>query len=159
MEVVLKDQSSFPAYNDKAILELCLCLRKLRTIQIGTHTISIEDADDRRTITIDKRQHVFKRFTHAFTVADEIALSERRNGTRAISPEQMITCFIAEKGGLSDYALYNGLPTKHRIKIPMVIDAPFALTTSREEIETESSLTAYQLHCMLENQRKQKTRV
>lgn len=139
MEVVLKDQSSFPAYNDKAILELCLCLRKLRTIQIGTHTISIEDADDRRTITIDKRQHVFKRFTHAFTVADEIALSERRNGTRAISPEQMITCFIAEKGGLSDYALYNGLPTKHRIKIPMVIDAPFALTTSREEIETESS--------------------
>ena len=46
---------------------------------------------------------------------------------------------VPEKGGLSDYALYNGLPTKHRIKIPLVIDAPFALTTSREEIETEYS--------------------
>lgn len=139
MEVVLKDQNSFPSYNDKTILELCLCLRKLRKIQIGTHNITIEDHDDLRTITIDKRQHVFRRFTHTFTVLDENALIERKNGTREISPEQSITCFVPEKGGLNDYALYNGLPTKHRIKIPMAIDAPFALTTSREEIETESS--------------------
>ena len=139
MEVILKDQSSFPAYNERAILELCLCLRKLRSIKIGDHTIFIKDSDDHRTITIDKRQHVFKRFTHTFSVMDEKALKERRGGTRAISTEQSIICFVPEKGGLSDYALYNGLPTKHRIKIPMVIDAPFALTTSREEIETESS--------------------
>lgn len=139
MEVILKDQSSFPAYNEKAILELCLCLRKLKSIKIGSHSVTIEDTDGRRTITIDRRQHVFKRFTHDFTVTDENALKERRNGTRAISSDQTIVCFVPERGGLADYALYNGLPTKHRIKIPMVIDAPFALTTSREEIETESS--------------------
>lgn len=139
MEVILKDQTSFPAYNEKAILELCLCLRKLKLIRIGSHSVAIEDTGSRRTITIDKRQHVFKRFIHTFTVTDENALKERRNGTRAISPEQKIVCFVPERGGLSDYALYNGLPTKHRIKIPLVIDAPFALTTSREEIETESS--------------------
>ncbi len=139
MEIVLKDQHSFPAYNERAILELCLCLRKLRSITIGTHSISIEDTDDHRTITIDKRQHVFRRFTHTFTIMDEIALKERRDGKREISNDQHITCFVAERGGLPDYALYNGLPTKHRIKIQMVIDAPFTLTTSREEIETESS--------------------
>ncbi len=141
MEIILKDQSSFPTYNEKAILELCLCLRKLRSIKIGSHFINIEDAvgGDRRTITIDKKPHVFKRFTHTFTIVDEKALKERKGGTREISPEQSIICFVPEKGGLSDYALYNGLPTKHRMKIPLVIDAPFALTTSREEIETESS--------------------
>lgn len=141
MEIVLKDQSSFQSYNENEILKLCLCLRKLRSIQIGAHTVFIEDSDNRRTITIGRQEYVFQRFTHLFTVTDKNALNERRNGTRAISPEQTITCFVPEKGkgGLPDYALYHGLPTKHKINIPMAIDAPFALTTSREEIVAESS--------------------
>lgn len=142
MEITLKNPSAFPSFDDragKAILELCLCLRKLKSVKIGQHSVTISDTDDRRTIAIDKRQFVFKRFTHSFTVTDETALNERRNGSRVISAEQSIVCFVPEKGGQSEYALYNGLPTRHRIKIPIVIDAPFALTTSREEIESESS--------------------
>ena len=139
MEIVLKDKNAFPSYSEKTILELCLCLRKLRSIRIGNHTVSIKDQDNKRIVAIDNRQYVFKRIFHHFVVADENALKERRDGTRAISSEQTITCFVPEKGGHADYALYNGLPTKHRIKIPMAIDAPFALTTSREEIETECS--------------------
>ena len=138
MELVLRDKSVFPDLTDKTILELCLCLRKLRSIRIGDHSVLIEDTDGQRSITIDKRKHVFRRFTHAFTVSDDKALMERRNGARAITPEQTITCFVP-KTGTSDFPLYNGLPTKHKIKIPMAIDAPFALTTSREEIETDSS--------------------
>lgn len=139
MEVVLKDESSFPTYNEKTILELCLCLRKLKSIKIGSHMVSIEDSESHRFVTIDKRRYTFKRFVHHFTITDENALKERRNGTRIIPSEQAIICFVPERSGFSDFALYNGLPTKHRIKIPLVIDAPFALTTSREEIETESS--------------------
>ena len=74
MEVILKDQSSFPVYTEKASLELCLCLRKLKSIKIGSHSVTIEDNDSHRTITINKRQHVFKRFIHFFTVTDENAL-------------------------------------------------------------------------------------
>ena len=140
MEIVLKEQHSFPAYDDRAILEKCLCLRKLRSIKIGNHIVSIEDNDDRRIITINKRQYIFKRFVHHFTVENSVALQERSNESRIVSPEQTITCFVPERGGLSEYALYNGLPTKHRIRIPLVIDAPFMLTTSREEIVTEGSL-------------------
>lgn len=139
MEFILKGQHSFPSLNEKSILELCLCLRKLRNIQIGNHTVSIEDTDGQRIITVNSKKYVFRRFTHSFTVKNEKAIKERENETRMISAEQTITCYVPERTNISDYPLYNGLPTKHRIKIPLVIDAPFALTTSREEIETESS--------------------
>ena len=139
MEFDLKGQHSFPTLNEKSILELCLCLRKLRSIQIGDHFVSIEDTDEQRIIVINSKKYVFKRFTHSFTVKSEKAIKERENETRMISAEQTITCYVPERSTISDYPLYNGLPTKHRIKIPLVIDAPFALTTSREEIETESS--------------------
>ena len=139
MEFDLKGQYSFLTLNEKDILELCLCLRKLRFIQIGDHTVSIEDTDEQRIIVINSKRYVFKRFTHSFTVKSEKAIKERENETRMISDEQTITCYVPERSNISDYPLYNGLPTKHRIKIPLVIDAPFALTTSREEIETESS--------------------
>lgn len=140
MEFILKNADSLPVYSEKTILELCLCLRKLKSIRIDNHSVTIEDSEDRRTITIDKRQHVFKRFTHSFAIENETALKERSTGTREVSKDQTVVCFLPEKGGLSEYPLYNGLPTKHKIKIPMAIDAPFALTTSREEIETDSSV-------------------
>lgn len=140
MEVILRRPDSFPSYDEKTMLKLCLCLRRLRSVRIGVHTLSIEDTEGERKITIDGKNYVFRRFVHPFTVTDQIALEERRGGAREISPEQTITCFIPPKNSpISEYALYNGLPTKHLIKIPLVIDAPFALTTSREEIETDSS--------------------
>ena len=140
MEVVLRRPEPFPTYDEKTILKLCLCLRRLRSIKLGSHDVKIEDTDGQRLITIDGKEHIFERFTHVFTVTDELALEERRHGSRAISPEQTIICIVPnETDILKEYALYNGLPTKHRMKIPLVIDAPFALTTSREEIETDSS--------------------
>ena len=135
MEVILRRPDSFPSYDEKTMLKLCLCLRRLRSVRIGVHTLSIEDTEGERKITIDGKNYVFRRFVHPFTVTDQIALEERRGGAREISPEQTITCFIPPKNSpISEYALYNGLPTKHLIKIPLVIDAPFALTTSREVV-------------------------
>ena len=140
MEVILRRPNSFPSYDEKTILKLCLCLRRLRSIKIGDHGVSIEDTERQRFITIDGKKHIFERFAHVFTVSDERALEERSNGSRAVSPEQIITCFVPpETDILKEYHLYNGLPTRHKMEIPLVVDAPFALTTSREEIETDSS--------------------
>lgn len=138
MEIILKDQKTFPLYSENTLLTLCLCLRKLRLIQIGSFNISIEDIDSKRVISINGRRYEFQRFTHAFTVTDASAMTKRRSENRRISPDQTIVCYVPENAAhaSSDYALYCGLPTKHRIKIPMAIDAPFVLTTSREEIET-----------------------
>ena len=138
MEIELKGDEEFPTYKEKDILELCLCLRNLKKLTIGKHTVTISDTDDKRTISIGNREFVFKRFHHDFTIDDEKALEERKNGSREISAEQQIVCYVPEFSQ-SEFQLYCGLPTKHKIKIPMAIDAPFSLTTSREEIETEGS--------------------
>ena len=136
MEMTIKNKTALFSYNEKTILELCICLRKLKKLTIGSHEITIEDTDTQRTITIDTRQYIFKRFIHTFTIKDENAIAERQAGNRAVLPEQRIICFVPEKNAQKEYFLYNGLPTKHKMNIPLVIDAPFALTTSREEIET-----------------------
>ena len=136
MEISIKKGARLAHFNEKEILELCLCLRKLRKIQIDNISINIEDTDNIRTLTINKRKYVFKRFTHTFSVDDE-TLQERENGLRSISKVQNIVCYVPDRSA-GDYPLYCGLPTKHRIKMPIVIDAPFMLTTSREEIDSGS---------------------
>lgn len=139
MVISIKDGSQLTRYKEQDILELCLCLRKLRKITINNTVVTIEDNDSSRIITINKKQYTFTRFVHRFTVSDN-ALQERENGLRSISPEQQIIIYVPEKGAAKEYPLYCGLPTKHRIKVPLVIDAPFMLTTSREEIESGSHL-------------------
>ena len=88
-------------------------------------------------MTIDNRSHVFSKYVHPFTISDKNALAERENGSRKISPHQVITCYVPEKMSRDGFPLYNGFPTKHWFRIPMAIDAPFALTTSRETIATD----------------------
>lgn len=140
MEITLKKGNNAPDFTDKALLELCLCLRNLKQIVINGRRVNIEDSNDIRTIKVDRKTYQFKRFEHRFTVSNKEALAERENGSRLISPKQQIVCYVPEKNEQSDYPLYSGLPTKHKIKVPMIIDAPFELTTSREEIELGSIL-------------------
>ena len=137
MEITLKDRSAAPSLKAADIMELCLCLRQLQKIDINGHSVMIVDTDSQRTITIDNRPYVFAKYVHSFFVTDKEALEERENGTRTIDPNQQIVCYVPERASVTDYPLYTGLPTKHRIRIPMVIDAPFELTTSREEIEID----------------------
>lgn len=141
MEIALKNNEVLHSFKEKEILELCLCLRNLKKLTIGKHTILISDTDDKRTITIGTRNYSFKRFYHDFDITDESAIEERKNGSREISTNQQIVCYVPEFSVEKnyDFPLYCGLPTKHKIRIPMAIDAPFSLTTSREEIETEGS--------------------
>ena len=137
MEITLKDRSSMPTLKTADILELCLCLRHLKEIDINGHKVTIADTNIQRTITVDGHSYIFSKYVHPFVITDKRALEERENGARKISPSQQITCYVPDKTSATDYPLYVGLPTKHRIKIPMIIDAPFELTTSREEIEVD----------------------
>lgn len=138
MEFLLKDKSNFPEFTEKSILELCLCLRKLRNITIGSHSVTIEDTNLQRVVTIDKKQYTFNKYRHSFIITDTRALAERENFSRKISANQEIICYVPERiVSSSEYPVYVGLPTKHKMHIPVVVDAPFELTTSREEIEVD----------------------
>lgn len=135
MIISLKSGVKFPIFGEKEILELCMCLRKLRQLKINGHMIMISDSSSERVITVDKRRYAFKRFAHAFKVTDEHAIKERENGIHKVSAEQRIICYVPEKNDIMNFHVYSGLPTKHIINIPLIIDAPFELTTSREEID------------------------
>jgi hypothetical protein len=137
MEITLKDRTPLPLLKTAEILQLCMCLRQLKEININGHKVTITDTDSRRIISIDGRSMIFSKYVHPFVVTDPIAMEERENGTRVISPNQQIVCYVPERNSSNEYPLYVGLPTKHKLKIPMVIDAPFELITSREEIEVD----------------------
>ncbi|MBQ4446971.1 MAG: hypothetical protein II897_01585 [Clostridia bacterium] len=137
MELTMKGAHRIPAFTERNLLELCLCLRKLRKIEIGSNSVTIADTEDQRVISVNKRQYVFKKYVHAFEIKNEKAIAERENETRQISAHQEITIYVPEKNALSEYSLYVGLPTKHKMRVALAIDAPFELTTSREEIETD----------------------
>lgn len=137
VDICLKDQSAFQDMNEKSVLALVLCLRRLKHIEIGNHVVNISDTEDMRIVAINRKQYVFRRFVYDFSITDPAALQEKTNGYREVSSKQQIVCYVPEKNALSEYALYTGLPTKHILKVPIAIDAPFELTTSREEIETD----------------------
>lgn len=139
MEITLKDKTAAVPFDEKSILELCLCLRKLRQLEIDGHSVDIADTekDDRRIITIDNKRHSFKKFVRKFEVDDEMALAEKANGRRNVSTTKEIVCYVPERNEFQTPFLYVGLPTRHKVQIPIIIDAPFELTTSREEIKTD----------------------
>ncbi len=141
MEIKLNGKAPFQSPNEKAILELCLCLRKLRKISIGSNSITIEDRDSQRMITINKRQYIFDTYKRSFVVSEPNALAQIEYSQRKTASNQVITCYVPEKyTSASEYPIYVGLPTKHKMHIPIIVDAPFELTTSREEIETDGAV-------------------
>jgi hypothetical protein len=93
MEIVLKGNRSLPTYKHRELLELCLCLRRLKKLSINGTEVTISDTDDTRTVRIEKRNYVFKKFTHKFRITDRLALGERKHYNRGVSIEQQVVCY------------------------------------------------------------------
>lgn len=71
---------------------------------------------------------------YQFCVTDENLLLERANHQRIIDREQNIVFYLPTKD--TEGCIYSGLPTTVKLNIPLYIDAPFELTTSRDDILT-----------------------
>ena len=124
-----------PKLSNARILQLCMCLRQLKSLYIYAHHVTILDKGNSRIVTIDGIQHKYKRFEYVFAVKDKTAIKERNKGGRQISAEQKIVCYIPEKIKDQPCYVYSGLPVEGVTSlVPLIIDAPFELTTSREEI-------------------------
>lgn len=117
------------------VLSLCLCLRNLKDIDINGIRIQIEDVDKQRIISINNEKYIFDVYTHSFKIANEALLIERGNGDKLIEENQKITYFLSDKDNAKfKYFLYDGLPTTIEIGVPLIIDAPFELTASRDDV-------------------------
>lgn len=127
-----KDISSF--FSGERILQLCICLRNLKELHILNHLVKITDYDSYRLIEIDGQKYKFERVEYEFNISDQTILAERNINGRNINPNQKIICYIPDKVKDRDMLLYSGLPTAIKSNVPLIIDAPFELITSRENI-------------------------
>lgn len=135
MEMELKSPLPNFLFSRGSLLSLCLCLRNIKQITCNNIHVQICDADGMRKITIDDAVYEYEVYQHSFTITDRKALVERQHGSRVISPKQSICCYIPRSARQkSTFYLYSGLPTKIQINIPMYIDAPFELTTPRDDV-------------------------
>lgn len=136
MEYKLKDRNIIKNFTEEKILNTCLCLRNLKDIDILGIKVTIRDIDDKRIITIQGKTYEFERMVYEFDVDDEEAVAERNSNQKAISPHQYIACYIPPKEYKNEaLTLYSGLPvSKVECNIPLIIDAPFELTTSRDDV-------------------------
>ena len=123
------------AFTTETILALCLCLRKLKDININGTKIHIEDMGGKRVIRVGNQEYSFDIYKRSFVIDDAEALSERSNGTKVIAEEQEIVFYVPEKQiSKFQYYLYCGLPTAIELGIPLAIDVPFELTASRDNV-------------------------
>lgn len=117
------------------ILKLCICLRNLKSLEIQDYQISIEDRENQREIRIGNERYVFEKVEYSFTVDDSDATFERTTYRGPISNKQRIVLYIPKTPGkFKEFNVYTGLPLDIRSNVPLIIDAPFDLNTSREGI-------------------------
>ncbi|MCR5587690.1 MAG: hypothetical protein K6F77_09215 [Lachnospiraceae bacterium] len=116
------------------LMELCNCLRKLKNININGNKISIQDTENERVMIINGKKLKFEKYCHEFKITDEDAKEERSNKQRIFSDNQVINYYIPKGKENDSYPLYVGLPTSVKSNIPLIIDAPFELNTSRDNV-------------------------
>ena len=121
-------------FTEEKVLRLCLCLRKLRYLKLGDFEIRITDDGNIRRIKVNDKVYEYKIITHCFEVSDNSIVSERENQQRRIDKKQKVVCYIQSGKEANNCYLYAGLPTQVKIRVPMIIDAPFELTTSRDHL-------------------------
>lgn len=122
------------ALKEDRILRLCLCLRNLKRINIQGKSVQITDTETERTVSLGDKVYHFEKFTYGFEITDEKAIEERSVNQRVVSPQQSIYCYIPKNYKTEKYPLYVGLPTTVECNVPLIIDAPFELTTSRDNV-------------------------
>lgn len=133
MRFTMKDPDYELPSSDK-ILQLCICLKKVKHIEIGDTIIDINDVDDKRLIVVNGEIKKFDKYTYSFKVNDKTAIKERSDGHRRISPEQSINFYTSKDYKPEKRFLYSGLPTEVQTNISLIIDAPFELTTARDSV-------------------------
>lgn len=139
MKFTLKEPIKPNFFTEEKVLNMCLCLRNLKKITLGQYHIVIEDSAETqgtRKIIVNDKAFEFYRLEYKFKVTDTQALAERKGEHKQISDIQAIICYVPKTSSkkTQNYFVYSGLPTNIKSNIPLVLDAPFELTTSRTNI-------------------------
>ncbi len=132
----LKENALNDYFTEEKVIPLCLCLRKLKKLDINGISIQIYDEDKKRTISINGKDYELEKYRYDFEIDDVDAIKERTSDHESISGEQYVAYYALPRGlKLTNCNLYTGLPvSKVECHIPLIIDAPFELTTARDDV-------------------------
>jgi len=133
MRFSLKEPLKNNFFTEETVLRLCRCLRTLRRIKLGEFHIEIEDTATTRKIIINDKCYEYQVFAYSFDVSDSLLAQERKLRQRQIASQQKIVLYIPKTKEKNGY-LYSGLPTDIKTNIPLYVDAPLNLTTSRDGV-------------------------
>lgn len=130
----LKHKLDDKAFDINNLLRLTVCMKQLRVLKFNNIRIKISDYSESREIDIDDTKYCFNKYVYEYT-ANEQALAFRRNTKESVKNTQRITYLYPDEGNdISDFYIYNCLPTLVNMDVPVIIDAPLMLVTSRENI-------------------------
>ncbi len=132
----LKERSLEDYFTEDKIIPLCLCLRKLKKLDINGISIQIYDEEKKRTISINGKDYELEKYRYDFEIDNIDAIKERTSDFENISSEQYVVYYNLPRNlKLTNCNLYSGLPvSKVECQIPLIIDAPFELTTARDDV-------------------------
>lgn len=143
MKFDLKEPIQKGFFTESKVLKLCLCLHTLKHIKLGDFDVHIFDDENVRKIQINEKSYEYKKLTHQFNIPDDLLFEEQEKQQHKIKSLQKIICYVSPEKENSNCYLYTGLPTRIKINIPLVIDAPFALTTSRDHLLKNNNWNNY----------------
>ena len=139
MRLNLKEGVKLESLAENDVLELCICLRTLRRIKINEYDIEIADIGNTlRRVVINGKVFEFFMSEHNLEISDARVVQNRNKGGKNISSYQKIRCYVPTEINVFEYPLYCGLPMQVKVNSPVIIDAPFELTTSRDAVLEDS---------------------
>ena len=119
--------------NKEFIVSDCLCLKQLHSITINQKDLCIIENNNMRTVKFDKDKYDFMIYRYSFEIKNKIALKQRRSSKDVLS-KQEIVFLIPSKNEIWNGKVYATFPTKEELEIPIMIDLPLQLDTSREHL-------------------------
>lgn len=152
MEFELKKTIDSSTFSDINLLQVCLFLRTLKRIEINGSVLEITDTYNNRIIYFNGTKYQFRKISKAFQIENTELLKERfgSNYNPKLIDQEIVFLIPDNPNKFPERFLYNGLPTTIKVGVPICINAPFQLDSSRESVIHNSwnSLVRTELYLM-----------
>ena len=121
--------------DEDKLADISLGLRNMKRMEYLENIVIIDDNDNQRVLKINEKEIHFKIAKYNIARKELSSLEYKLKNHRKIKRDYRVAFYLPEKGDYKkQYYMYAGLPTSISMTVPLIIDAPFELTTSREQI-------------------------
>lgn len=121
-------------FNEEYLCSICLCLKKVKKLIFNRKEMLIQDQKNNRIVTFENKYEYY-RFVYHYKISD-VLIRKARSKKILANKEQAITFLVPKIK--QECVLYSTFPTRESMEVPVIVNADFKLTTSRERIPENS---------------------